>query len=80
MDNGGPPFGNIDGDVCITLSLALQQILTRRQPNGFDLGLNFGDDPGALENFDFDSFLHTGNDNDAFGLASDFDFSNAAEV
>ncbi|KAG9188011.1 hypothetical protein G6011_01934 [Alternaria panax] len=64
MDNGGPPFGNIDGD-----------------PNGFDLGLNFGDDAGALENFDFDSFLHTGNDNDTFGnLVSDFDFPNAAEV
>ncbi|RYO19143.1 hypothetical protein AA0111_g10519 [Alternaria arborescens] len=64
MDNGGPPFGNIDGD-----------------PNGIDLAFNFGDDAGALENFDFDSFLHTGNDNDAFGnLVSDFDFPNAAEV
>ncbi|KAI4943588.1 hypothetical protein J4E91_009225 [Alternaria rosae] len=64
MDNGGPPFGNIDGD-----------------PNGFDLGLNFGDDPGALETFDFDSFLQTGNDNDAFGnLVSDFDFPNPTEV
>jgi hypothetical protein len=48
---------------------------------GFDLGLNFGDDAGALENFDFDSFLHTGNDNDTFGnLATDFDFPNTAEV
>ncbi|KAI4957964.1 hypothetical protein J4E86_005104 [Alternaria arbusti] len=64
MDNGGPPFGNIDGD-----------------PNGFDLGLNFGDDAGALETFDFDSFLQTGNDNDAFGnLVSDFDFPNPTEV
>jgi len=64
MDNGGPPFGNIDGD-----------------PNGFDLGLNFGDDACALETFDFDSFLQTGNDNDAFGnLVSDFDFPNPTEV
>jgi len=63
MDNGGPPFGNIDND-----------------PNGFDLGLNFGDDNGALENFDFDSFLHTGNDNDAFGTIPDFDFGNTTEV
>ncbi|KAH6848620.1 hypothetical protein B0T12DRAFT_192736 [Alternaria alternata] len=64
MDNGGPPFGNIDGD-----------------PNGIDLAFNFGDDAGALENFDFDSFLHTGNDNDAFGnLVSDFDFPNAVDA
>lgn len=48
---------------------------------GFDLGLTFGDDAGALENFDFDSFLHTGNDNDAFGgLVNDFDFNNTTEV
>jgi hypothetical protein len=64
-----------------SFSILTAHILTRRQPNGFDLGLNFGDDSGALENFDFDSFLHTGNDNDAFGnLVSDFDFPNAAEV
>ncbi|KAF1851532.1 uncharacterized protein K460DRAFT_373522 [Cucurbitaria berberidis CBS 394.84] len=47
----------------------------------FDLGLNFGDDAGALENFDFDSFLHTSNDNDAFGISvGDFDFNNTTEV
>jgi hypothetical protein len=49
-------------------------------PNGFDLGLSFADDAGALENFDFDSFLHTGNDADAFGNLGDFDFNNTAEV
>jgi hypothetical protein len=49
-------------------------------PNGFDLNLNFTDE-GALESFDFDSFLHTGNDNDAFGnLVSDFDFPNAVDA
>jgi hypothetical protein len=49
-------------------------------PNGFDLGLSFADDAGALENFDFDSFLHTG-DTDTFGgLGPDFDFSQSAEV
>jgi hypothetical protein len=34
------------------------------QPNDLDLGLSFADDAGALENFDFDSFLHTGNETD----------------
>lgn len=48
---------------------------------GFDLGLTFGDDTGALENFDFDSFLHTGNDGDAFGsLEGGFSFDAATEV
>ena len=41
--------------------------------------MNFTDDAGALENFDFDSFLHT-NENDTFGLVGDFDFNNATEV
>ena len=54
-------------------------MLTSVQPS-FDLGLTFGDDAGALENFDFDSFLHTGNDNDTFGMVGDFDFNNTAEV
>ncbi|KAF1943529.1 hypothetical protein EJ02DRAFT_129700 [Clathrospora elynae] len=61
MDNGGPPFGNIE------------------DPNGFDLNLGFGDETGALENFDFETFLHT-NDNDGFGNLGDFDFPNTAEV
>jgi hypothetical protein len=43
--------------------------------------LNFGDDAGALENFDFDSFLHTGNDNDGLGgFVGDFDFNAPPEV
>jgi hypothetical protein len=49
------------------------------QPN-FDLGLNFTDDAGALENFDFDSFLHTGADDNGFGIGVDFDFNNTTEV
>jgi len=56
-------------------------ILIQHQPNGFDLGLNFGDDAGALETFDFDKFLATGNDNNSFGnLVSDFGFPNSTEV
>jgi hypothetical protein len=38
-----------------------------QDPNNFEPGLTFADDAGALENFDFDSFLHTG---------ADVDFSN----
>lgn len=79
MDNGGPPFGNLDPDVG-TSRPCFHTKLTARQPNGFDLGLSFADDAGALENFDFDSFLHTGNDADAFGNLGDFDFPNTAEV
>ncbi|KAJ5021590.1 hypothetical protein PSV09DRAFT_2437794 [Bipolaris maydis] len=48
-------------------------------PNNFDLGLTFPDDGGALETFDFDSFLHTG-DNDGLGNFGDFDFAGATEV
>jgi hypothetical protein len=34
-----------------------------------------------MDNFDFDSFLYTGNDNDAYAnLVSDFDFPRGAEV
>lgn len=42
---------------------------------GFDnLNLGFGDD-NALENFDFDSFLHVGDDSNGFGgLGGDFGF------
>ncbi|CAN9170137.1 unnamed protein product [Alternaria alternata] len=50
-------------------------------PNDIDLAFEFGDDAGALENFDFDSFLHTRYNNDSFGnLVSDFDFPRDAEV
>ncbi|KAH9863771.1 hypothetical protein J1614_009703 [Plenodomus biglobosus] len=46
----------------------------------FDLNFNL-DDSGALENFDFDSFLHTSNDDTGFGnLVGEFDFTNTAEV
>ena len=37
--------------------------------NGLDTGLDFGDGDVALENFDFDSFLHTGEDD---GFPSNF--------
>jgi hypothetical protein len=51
------------------------------QDNGFDLGLNFGDGDAALENFDFDSFLHTGEDNSGFGSLVGFDdFTNGVEA
>ncbi|KAL6708847.1 hypothetical protein ACN47E_002254 [Coniothyrium glycines] len=56
-----PPFGNLGGG----------------EDSSFDLGLNFGDDAGALENFDFDSFLHTGNDDNGLGgFGAEFDFTN----
>ena len=49
--------------------------------NSFDIGLNFGDGDAALENFDFDSFLHTGEDNGGFGSLVGFDdFTNGAET
>ncbi|KAJ4316512.1 hypothetical protein N0V94_005431 [Neodidymelliopsis sp. IMI 364377] len=51
------------------------------QDSGFDLGLNFGDGDAALENFDFDSFLHTGEDNSGFGSLVGFDdFTNGVEA
>ncbi|KAG9185990.1 hypothetical protein G6011_02546 [Alternaria panax] len=40
---------------------------------GFDLDLDFAEDAGALENFDFDSFLHVPSESTAFSVA-DFDF------
>lgn len=43
-----------------------------------DLLLDFGDEPGALENFDFDSFLQVGNDNMA--LTGDFDFGDMSDL
>ncbi|UPX13041.1 uncharacterized protein EKO05_0003570 [Ascochyta rabiei] len=49
--------------------------------NSFDIGLNFGDGDAALENFDFDSFLHTGEDNGGFGSLVGFDdFTNGVEA
>ncbi|KAF2853592.1 hypothetical protein T440DRAFT_311054 [Plenodomus tracheiphilus IPT5] len=45
----------------------------------FDLNFSL-DESGALENFDFDSFLHTNDDNGFGNLVGEFDFSNAPEV
>ncbi|KAF2820239.1 hypothetical protein CC86DRAFT_305239 [Ophiobolus disseminans] len=64
MDNGPPPFGNT---------------LDGTDSGGFDLGLGFGDE-GALENFDFDSFLQNPNDDGGFALSGDFDFNHVPEV
>lgn len=48
--------------------------------NSFDIGLNFGDGDTALEDFDFDSFLHTGEENGGFGSLVGFDdFTNHVE-
>lgn len=80
MDNV-QPFGNIE-DVCIAMNLYQPKHLTNLfQPNTLDLAFNFGDDNGALENFDFDSFLHT-DDGGAggFGLGGEFDFGNPVEA
>ncbi|KAF2127924.1 hypothetical protein P153DRAFT_376854 [Dothidotthia symphoricarpi CBS 119687] len=50
-------------------------------PNSLDLGFNFTDDSGALENFDFDSFLHTDDaGGGGFGLGAEFDFGNPVEA
>ncbi|KAJ4990971.1 SOM1 protein [Stagonosporopsis vannaccii] len=47
----------------------------------FDIGLGFGDGDTALENFDFDSFLHTGEDSGGFGSLVGFDdFTNGVEA
>lgn len=48
--------------------------------SSFDIGLNFGDGDAALENFDFDSFLHTGEDSGGFGLVGFDDFTNGVEA
>ncbi|OSS53096.1 hypothetical protein B5807_02182 [Epicoccum nigrum] len=49
--------------------------------SSFDIGLNFGDGDAALENFDFDSFLHTGEDSGGFGGLVGFDdFTNGVEA
>lgn len=47
------------------------------QPS-FDISLGFGDNGDPLENFDFDSFLHTGTDDNVIsGFTGDFDFQSA---
>jgi hypothetical protein len=81
MDNGQPPFGNtLDGsDVSILMSPSKCIYTDIPKPNGFDLGLTFGDE-GALENFDFDSFLQNPNDDGGFALSGDFDFNHVPEV
>ncbi|KAJ4292502.1 hypothetical protein N0V90_009164 [Kalmusia sp. IMI 367209] len=48
--------------------------------DNFDLNLGF-DDSSALENFDFDSFLHVGDDTTAFGsIGNDFGFGDTLEA
>jgi hypothetical protein len=66
LDMGGPPFGSIGDDVSnFCFALTPFQKANAYQPN-FELGLGFGDD-NALENFDFDSFLHVGDDSNGLG-------------
>lgn len=48
--------------------------------NSFDLGLNFGDGDQALENFDFDSFLHTGDEAGGLSAFGFEDFTNGVEA
>lgn len=45
----------------------------------FDLGFTL-EEGGALENFDFDSFLQNPNDDTSFGINGDFDFNHVPEV
>lgn len=47
---------------------------------GFDIGLNFDGGDAGLENFDFDSFLHTGEDSGGFGMGVFDDFTNGVEA
>ncbi|KAF1973644.1 hypothetical protein BU23DRAFT_127975 [Bimuria novae-zelandiae CBS 107.79] len=50
------------------------------EDNFDNLGLGF-DDSSALENFDFDSFLHVGDDSTGFGsLGADFGFEGSIEA
>ncbi|KAL1611940.1 hypothetical protein SLS60_000163 [Paraconiothyrium brasiliense] len=48
-------------------------------PSFDNLGLGF-DDSNALENFDFDSFLHVGDDSTGFSLGTDFGFGDGLET
>ncbi|KAF9731056.1 camp-dependent protein kinase pathway protein [Paraphaeosphaeria minitans] len=60
MDNNGPG--------------AFGQLSVNEDPSFDNLGLAF-DDSNTLENFDFDSFLHVGDDSTGFGsLGTDFGF------
>lgn len=73
MDNGAPPFGNLEADVRATL--CSQNNANIVKPSTFDLGFNLVEEGGALENFDFDSFLQNPNDDAAFNLGGEFDFN-----
>ena len=42
------------------------------------MGLNF--EEGALDNFDFDSFLQQPGDDNGFGMGGDFDFEHVQGV
>jgi hypothetical protein len=58
-----------------------QQPIGDLTESSFDIVLNFGDGDAALENFDFDSFLHTGEDSGGFGGLVGFDdFTNGVEA
>ena len=49
--------------------------------SSFDIGLNFGDGDDALKDFDFDSFLNTGEDSGGIGGVVGFDgFTDAVEA
>ncbi|KAF2662488.1 hypothetical protein K491DRAFT_585303 [Lophiostoma macrostomum CBS 122681] len=48
--------------------------------SNFDLNLDGFGDPGALETFDFDSFLHVNDDPNGFTLGDNFGFGDTAEV
>lgn len=52
MDANAPPFGAIDG----------------ADTNMINLDFGSLDNPDVLENFDFDSFLHTGDGDNGFGF------------
>ena len=89
-----PSFSNIEGYVSArsvmsirvlfanqTYSLTLFSPITLSSPTTLSSPINLATTLMRLENFDFDSFLRTGDDNDAFdNLVSDFDFPNEAEV
>lgn len=73
MDNNGAgAFGQLGEDVGHQiLSAALANV---SQSTFSDLGLGF-DDSNPLESFDFDSFLHVGDDSSGFGsLGAEFGF------
>jgi hypothetical protein len=74
-----PPFGDLSSDVCSRFG-GSDCKANLVQPGNFDLGIPFDGD-AALEGFDFDSFLHTGDDNNGFGSLVGFDdFNNGVET